>query len=199
MNNLYTIGYAAFDNINLFIKALKNNSIDAIADVRSVPLSGYKPDFSKDYLEKYLKKNNIKYVFLGDNCGARIKDPSCYVEGYVSYEKIKESSVFKHGIDRILNGLNKYSVALLCAEKDPIYCHRDILVCRNLKPFNINIQHIISDVIVETNTSAENRLLTEFNLNSTDFFMSDNDRLNLAYDQQGKKIAYKQQSNEVEI
>jgi uncharacterized protein (DUF488 family) len=197
MNGLYTIGYAAFDNIDSFIRALKNNYVTAIADVRSVPRSGYKPEFSRDFLEDYLRKNGILYVFLGDHCGARINDPSCYIDGYASYEKIKETVVFRHGIDRILKGLKKHSIALLCAEKDPIYCHRDILVCRSLKPFNINIQHIISDKIVETNESAENRLLKEFDLDAGDFFMTDAERLNLAYDRQGKRIAYKLQSQEV--
>ncbi|MDR3148186.1 MAG: DUF488 domain-containing protein [Treponema sp.] len=197
MNGLYTIGYAAFDNIDIFIQTLKNNNVNVIADVRSVPRSRYKPEFSDNSLKNRLKKSGIMYVFLGDSCGARINDPSCYTDGHVSYERIKETSIFKQGINRILNGLNKYSIALLCAEKDPIYCHRDILVCRNLKPFKINIQHIISDKIIETNESAEDRLLKEFDLDTDDLFMSDAERLDSAYDQQGERIAYKLQSQEV--
>jgi uncharacterized protein (DUF488 family) len=197
MKNLYTIGYAAFSNIEAFIKALKINNIEVIADVRSIPKSSYMPEFSKDYLQKRLKDNNIKYVFLGDNCGARIDDPTCYVNGQVSYAKIKETTVFKHGLERILNGLNKYEISLLCAEKDPIFCHRDILVCRNLKPYGINIQHIISEKIVELNLWTENRLLKQFKLDIDDFFMSYEDRLNLAYDKQENKIAFNLQMEEV--
>jgi uncharacterized protein (DUF488 family) len=196
MKNLYTIGYAAFSNIESFISALKMNSIEVIADVRSIPKSGYRPEFAKNFLEKYLKDNNIKYVFLGDNCGARIDDPACYINGQASYDKIKETSIFKRGLERILNGLNKYTISLLCAEKDPIFCHRDILICRNLKPYGTNIQHIISEKIVELNLKTENRLLKQFNLDADDFFMSYEDRLNLAYDQQGNKIAYNLQSEE---
>jgi uncharacterized protein (DUF488 family) len=196
MNNLYTIGYAAFINIESFIGALKINGIEVIADVRSIPKSSYNPEFSKDYLQKRLKDNNIKYVFLGDNCGARIDDPACYVNGRVSYDKIKETTVFKHGLERILNGLNKYTISLLCAEKDPIFCHRDILVCRNLKPYDINIKHIISEKMVDLNLTTENRLLNQFKLDTDDFFMSYEDRLNLAYDQQGEKIAFNLQGKE---
>jgi uncharacterized protein (DUF488 family) len=190
MKNLYTIGYAAFINIEAFIRALKINNIEVIADVRSIPKSSYKPEFSKDYLEKRLKDNDIKYVFLGDNCGARINDPACYIDGQVKYDKIKETVIFKHGLERILNGLNKYSISLLCAEKDPIFCHRDILVCRNLKPYGVNIQHVISEKTVELNLETENRLLKQFKLDTDDFFRSYEDRLNLAYDKQGNKIAY---------
>jgi uncharacterized protein (DUF488 family) len=196
MKDLYTIGYAAFSNIESFISALKINNIEVIADVRSIPKSSYKPEFSKDCLEKQLKINNIKYVFLGDNCGARIDDPTCYINGQVSYDKIKETAGFKHGLERILNGLNKYVISLLCAEKDPIFCHRDILVCRNLKPYGINIQHIISEKIIELNSRTENRLLKQFKLDVDDFFMSYEDRLNLAYDQQGNKIAFNLQREE---
>jgi uncharacterized protein (DUF488 family) len=197
MKNLYTIGYVAFINIESFIRTLKINNIEVIADVRSIPKSSYRPEFSKDYLQKRLKDNNIKYVFLGDNCGARIDDPTCYVNGQVSYDKIKETTVFKHGLERILNGLNKYTISLLCAEKDPIFCHRDILVCRHLKPYGINIQHIISEKIVELNLWTENRLLKQFKLDIDDFFMSYEDRLNLAYGKQGNKIAFNLQAEEV--
>ncbi|GHT89157.1 hypothetical protein FACS1894137_17990 [Spirochaetia bacterium] len=155
------------------------------------------PNFSRDYLTRQLKDNDIKYVFLGDNCGARINDPTCYIDGRVSYDKIKETTVFKQGLERILNGLNKYSISLLCAEKDPISCHRDILVCRNLKTYNLNIQHIISENVLEPNLKAENRLLKQFKLDINDIFMSDEERLNLAYDKQGNKIAYNLQREEV--
>jgi uncharacterized protein (DUF488 family) len=196
MKNLYTIGYTAFDNIETFIRTLKINNIEAIADVRSIPKSNYRPEFSKDYLQKLLKDNDIKYVFLGDNCGARINDPACYVNGQVSYDRIKETTFFKQGLERILNGLNKYTISLLCAEKDPIFCHRDILVCRNLKPYGVNIQHIISEEIIELNLRTENRLLKHLKLNADDFFMSYEDRLNLAYDKQGNKIAFNLQKEE---
>ena len=196
MKNLYTIGYAAFDSIEAFIKALKINNIEVIADVRSIPKSSYRPEFSKDYLQKRLKDNSIKYVFLGDNCGARIDDPACYVNGQVNYDKIKETTTFKQGLERILNGLNKYAISLLCAEKDPIFCHRDILVCRNLKPYDVNIQHVISEKKIELNLMTESRLLKYLKLDTDDFFMSYEDRLNLAYDKQGNKIAFNLQREE---
>ena len=32
-----------------------------------------------------------------------------------------------------------------CAEKDPMTCHRTILICRNLRGQNVDIQHIIDE------------------------------------------------------
>ncbi|GHT89159.1 hypothetical protein FACS1894137_18000 [Spirochaetia bacterium] len=56
MKNLYTIGYVAFNDINAFIRALKVNNVEAIADVRSIPRSGYKPEFFQRLFNKATKR-----------------------------------------------------------------------------------------------------------------------------------------------
>jgi uncharacterized protein (DUF488 family) len=191
MKQLFTIGYAAFDYLPSFCKSLKYYNVEAIADVRSVPYSKTRPEFNKEILMNNLKENGIKYVFIGDYCGARIDDISCYVDGCVDYAKVKETEKFKIGIERILKGLLDYRIGLLCAEKDPIYCHRDILICRNLKNHDISINHILADGKLEDNSATEKRLLQILKLTDNDLFLSTDEQLELAYDQQGKKIAYK--------
>ena len=115
---MHTIGYAAH-NVESFIAALKKFNITAIADVRSKPYSKFKPEFNKENLKKALVDNGIEYVFLGDNIGARIKAPECYKNGQVEYELISKHPLFQKGIDRLLKGMEKFSIALMCAEKDP--------------------------------------------------------------------------------
>jgi uncharacterized protein (DUF488 family) len=189
MNNLFTIGYSSFE-ISEFVKTLQQNKINAVADVRSSPYSKFKPDFNRETLKEELKKKNIEYVFLGENCGARINDPSCYIDGKASYDLIKETEQFKKGLNRILQGLDKYTIALLCAEKDPITCHRNILVCRNLKRFNIDIYHILSPDEIEKNSQSEERLLKLFSLEQNELFLGKEDLLEEAYNRQGELIAY---------
>lgn len=189
MNKLYTIGYSSFE-IPEFIETLQKNEVSAVADVRSSPYSKFKPDFNRGNLKTSLKKNNIEYVFLGDYCGARISDPSCYVDGKASYTLIKEKEKFKVGLNRIIKGLEKYSIALLCAEKDPITCHRNILICRNLKQFDIEIFHILSVNKIEKNSQSEERLLKLFNLEQNDLFLERGDLIEEAYNRQGDLIAY---------
>ncbi len=58
-------------------------------------------------------------------------NPNCYVDGKALYERIAATEEFGIGVQRLLKGAQK---ALMCAEKDPMTCHRAILVCQNLRP-----------------------------------------------------------------
>lgn len=186
---IHTIGYAAH-TIESFIAALEKFNITAIADVRSQPYSKFKPEFNRENLIKVLKNNRIEYAFLGDNIGARIKAPECYKNGQVDYELISKHPLFQEGIDRLLKGMEKFSIALMCAEKDPINCHRTILICKNLKKYQIQINHIIDANTFENHIETEYRLLKRFNLEQPDLFMNEAQRLAEAYSRQEEKIAY---------
>ena len=188
-NELFTIGYSPHI-LDSFLRVLHKHQITAVADVRSSPYSQFKPEFNKDQLAEFLNKNGIAYVFLGDLCGARVEDPSCYVNGKVDYTLVAENPKFKEGLKRIINGMEKYRIALMCAEKDPITCHRTILICRNLTDKGINIKHIMSNGRTEDHKDSEQRLLKLFGLNHPDMFRSEQQRLNDAYIRQGEKIAY---------
>lgn len=188
-NELFTIGYSPHIPES-FLRILKKYKITAVADVRSSPYSQFKPEFNKDQITEFLKENGIAYVFLGDVCGARVEDSSCYVNGKVDYALVAENPKFKEGLKRIINGMEKFRIALMCAEKDPITCHRTILICRNLTSRGINIKHILSNGRIENQKDSEQRLLKLFMLNHPDMFRSEQQRLNDAYSRQGEKIAY---------
>lgn len=189
MHNLYTIGYSCH-SIESFIEALKTHHVDAIADVRSQPFSKFKPEFNRENLSIELKNHGLQYVFLGEECGARINDPSCYVNGKADYSRIATSRLFQKGLERIIKGLSKLNIALMCAEKDPITCHRTILICRNLKKRVQNIKHILCDNATETQVHAELRLKMKYKLDAPDMFMSEQELLEHAYTLQGQEIAY---------
>ena len=186
---IHTIGYAAH-TIESFIAALEKFNITAIADVRSQPYSKFKPEFNRENLKKILINNRIEYVFLGDNIGARIKAPECYKNGQVDYELISKHPLFQEGIDRLLKGMEKFSIALMCAEKDPINCHRTILICKHLKKYQIQIYHIIDANTSENHTKTEFRLMKLYHLDQPDLFMKDSEQLEEAYNRQGEKISY---------
>ena len=187
---VYTIGYSSF-NISNFIRILFENKIDYIVDVRSSPFSSYYSDYNKESLKVSLKQKDIGYVFLGDNLGARIKAPECYDNyGKAVYEKISVHPIFLEGINRLKIGIEKYRISLLCAEKDPINCHRNILICKNLKSEDINIYHILPFGKIEKNDDTEKRLLKLFGLENDDMFLSYTERLENVYKLQGTKIAF---------
>lgn len=126
-NSLFTIGYSG-RSMDDFIALLEEHKITALCDVRSLPYSSRNPEFNRESLKKALKSRNIEYVFLGEELGARPKDPSCYTEGKAIYQKIAATTLFKSGLERIKVGMEKgFVLALMCAEKDPMNCHRSIL------------------------------------------------------------------------
>lgn len=189
MNELFTIGYSTH-SLETFLRSMKKFKISAVADVRSSPYSKFKPEFNREIFEKFLQKHNIAYVFLGDYCGARVEDPFCYVNGKVNYNLVSKNTKFKEGLERIKKGMENYRVALMCAEKDPITCHRTILICRNIVSEKINIKHILSNGNVEEHKDSEYRLLKLYNLNNPELFRNEQQRLDEAYSRQGEKIAY---------
>jgi uncharacterized protein (DUF488 family) len=156
--HLFTVGHSNL-SIEEFIGLITKHQINVIADVRSHPYSSYLSHFNRDLLKFELLKAKFKYVFLGNELGARPKDLSCYINNKAIYSKITDSSDFQNGIKRILVGLNKYRVALMCAEKDPISCHRTILICKHLRQLDIKIDHIIDDKTLESQGQLEDRLL----------------------------------------
>ncbi|MBE9122668.1 DUF488 domain-containing protein [Tychonema sp. LEGE 07199] len=160
---LFTIGHSN-QSIESFLLLLKKHGITAVADVRSHPFSRYLPHFNKSEITAFLSAAGIQYVFLGKELGARPEDLSCYdTEGKALYDRIAATPLFSAGIQRLLKGAANYKISLMCAEKDPITCHRTILVCHKLKAFNLQIKHILSDGTLELHQDLEARLLSKFN------------------------------------
>jgi uncharacterized protein (DUF488 family) len=155
---IFTIGHSNH-SIESFVDLLKKHSISAIADVRSHPYSRHFPHFSQSSFKQVLKSEDIAYAPLCDYLGARPNEQSCYVEGMARYELIATTEAFSVGLNRIIHGAKQHKIALMCAEQDPIVCHRAILVCQYLKNTELNIQHILKTGDLESHNSLERRLL----------------------------------------
>jgi len=194
---IYTIGHSDH-TIERFISLLKQHGITAIADVRSAPYSRYHHQFNKDALAASLEKEGIAYVFLGKELGARPDDPACYENGQVDFSRVAERKEFKSGLERVLKGDEKYRIALMCAEKEPLDCHRTILVCYRLKRLGISIKHILADGTLENHQDTESRLLKLTNCEQNLFSQNvdDYERLEQAYKKRAGEIAYKAERKE---
>jgi uncharacterized protein (DUF488 family) len=171
---------------------LRANGITAIADVRSAPFSRFNPQFNKQEIKTSLASNGIRYVFLGAELGARSSDPSCYVDGKVQYERIAETPEFASGIARVMEGAKTHRVALMCAEKEPLDCHRTILVSRELVDRGIEVGHILADTSVEPHDQTVTRLLDTFGMSGHDMFRTREQILEDAYSRQASRIAYQE-------
>jgi uncharacterized protein (DUF488 family) len=195
MKRIYTVGHSN-QSIDAFIALLKSHNVDVVADVRSRPYSARFPHFSKDRLEASLKAAGIRYVFLGRELGARRDEAECYVNGLASYERISKLPAFADGINRLLIGAQRYRLTLMCAEHDPLTCHRTILVCHELKKHGILIKHICRTGALEDHEQTELRLLEEEFGGSDQIDMFAGTRnateiLELAYARRADSIAYR--------
>jgi uncharacterized protein (DUF488 family) len=198
--DIFTIGHSNHD-LETFLGLLQAHDITAVADVRSHPYSRYRPDFNQPILSTVLRNHQIHYVFLGEALGAMPSDLDCYVNGRASYARIAATKAFQSGIERLKIGAGQHRIALMCAEKDPINCHRAILVCPHLCQAGLQPKHILADSRLELHADLEDRLLAIHKLlpQSTpiqlSLFAVDNiessrdDLLQTAYRQQGDRLA----------
>ena len=192
---IYTIGHSS-QSMDEFIAQLRRHKVQAVVDVRSRPYSARFPHFSRGSAQDSLKAAGVHYVFLGPELGARREEPECYVDGRASYDSIAKLPAFAAGIGRVLAGAQSYRLALMCAEHDPLICHRTILVCHELKKHGVSITHIRRDGGLETHEQAEQRLIEEElgSLRQTDMFAAASgfpELLEQAYARRACNIAYR--------
>jgi plasmid maintenance system antidote protein VapI len=103
---------------------------------------------------------------------------------------VAETSSFKEGLDRVIRGAREYRIALMCAERDPLACHRSLLVARELERREATVSHILGDGRTELHDAAIERLLRTFDLAQPDMFRTKEERIDLACFKQAERIAY---------
>ena len=139
-----TIGHSNHP-IERFVELLKQGGIDELVDVRSKPWSRRFPQFSRDRLAETLAAAGIGYLWEGEALGGkpRAAPPD-----------------FEKGIDRVLERAEERSIALMCAEKEPLDCHRVHLVSRRLAERGADILHLLDRKSTRLNSShvSESRM-----------------------------------------
>jgi uncharacterized protein (DUF488 family) len=190
MTGVYTVGHSNHA-IEVFVGLLAPHGIDLVVDVRSQPHSRFNPQYNRERLRATLSGVGIEYSFLGAELGARASDPGCYVGDRADYTLISRTPAFARGIDRTTSEALQRNVALLCAEKDPLDCHRAILVCPALAARGIAGRHILADGSVEDPSDFERRLLASADVDVTDLFDDAAERVAEAYRRRGLVIAYR--------
>lgn len=94
--------------------------------------------------------------------------------------------------------MGTHQIVLLCAEKDPLVCHRTILVSRNLVAQDVNLLHILETGVIESHDVAVERLLKELDLRDDDLLRSHSEIIKEAYNRHGNQIAYVLSANSEE-
>lgn len=184
-----TIGHSNH-TVEKFIDLLRGHNVTAIADVRSSPYSRFNPDFNREFLTTKLKERGITYIFLGRELGARSQDPACYDGGRVQYRKLAQTPLFKNGLVQLLSGMQTFRIALLCAEKEPLGCHRTLLIAQELAAMHIPVAHVLPNGVLESHADAMNRLLQILGISDQDLYRTREEIIADACALQEKRIAY---------
>jgi uncharacterized protein (DUF488 family) len=125
---LLTIGYEG-KTIEQFANNLIKNNIHVLCDVRNNPLSR-KLGFSKQKMTHILNNLGIKYVHIPElgilsNSRKSLDTKEDYKKLFKEYKgTLKDKEKY---LDIIRKLYTNNRVALMCFEKDPEYCHRQII------------------------------------------------------------------------
>ena len=188
-DTVLTIGHSTHA-IEAFIALLRRHHVSAVADVRSAPYSRFNPQFNREPLTESLEAEGIRYVYLGHELGGRSDDPACCEDGRVRYDRVAETESFRSGLDRVVDGAARYRIALMCAEKEPLDCHRTLLVARALEDQGVDVAHIHADGGLEPHQATMDRLLDIQKLPRDDLYRTREELIATAVARQARRVAY---------
>ncbi len=131
-----TIGHSNHP-IERFVALLKAGGVECLVDVRSTPWSRRHPQFGRDKLAESLAEAGIAYVHEGAALGGK-------PEGGAGYDQLAaRPGVQVRPRPRVIDGASETTQCLMCAEKEPLDCHRTVLVSRHPAERGVAIEHLL--------------------------------------------------------
>jgi len=189
--DLFSIGHSNMP-AERFVTLLRQAGVSAVADVRSVPFSRRFPWFSQSALAARLAAAGIDYAAIGDTLGGRPRDARLYRDGVADYEAMAQQIEFRAGLDRLIDLAARLRLCLMCAEREPLDCHRCLLLARHLAERGLAVGHILHDGTIEPHAATEQRLLALAGDGCDLFAAGQQERLAAAYRRRGRAIAFAQ-------
>ncbi len=188
---IFTIGHSNHSPTE-FIALLRRHNVDEVIDVRSAPYSRYAAHFNREPICGILEKAGFAYMFLGGELGGRPADRSCYdAGGRALYERIADTDMFEDGLAYLIRNADERRIALMCTEKEPLDCHRTLLVAKALVERGIEVEHILADGSLENHDTTMSRLMDALKLPPHgDLFRSRSEVIADALTIQEKRVAY---------
>jgi hypothetical protein len=149
------------------------------------------PWFSAKNLAPLLAGATMDYVFFGDALGGRPRDPSLYCDGVADYEAMSQRPGFRADLDRLLTMAGRRRLCLMCSERDPLDCHRCLLVARALAARGVSVGHILHNGEIESHIATERRLVKTAGGSGDLFVTGQDERLAAAYRRCARAVAYR--------
>ena len=188
--HVLTVGHSNHP-LETFVSLLRQHGVTTLADVRSAPFSRFNPQFNRKSLDAALQAHSIAYLFMGHALGGRPEDRSCYENGRVRYDRLARTPLYREGIDQVVETAGVERLALMCAEREPLDCHRTLLVGRSLAERGAAVAHILADGTLEAHDDTMDRLLDSVGLPAGDLLHSREELIEQALAQKEGRIAYR--------
>jgi uncharacterized protein (DUF488 family) len=146
-----TIGHSNHP-IERFVDLLKGSGVELLVDVRSMPYSRRFPQFGRERLAASLGGVGIAYAWEGEALGGRPGQGG-------GYNALAAGLAFQGALDRVIDRSRATTLCLMCAEKEPLDCHRTVLVSRRLAERGVAIEHLLADGTSRSHGEIEEALL----------------------------------------
>lgn len=146
---LYTVGHSNH-SLDAFIDVLRTAGIQTLVDVRQQPQSARHPQFGQDTLRAALAAEDIVYHWAGRQLGghrpprAESVHSALADDGLRGYADYMDGDAFKKGIVQLLNLAGRAPTVIMCAERDPLHCHRS-LIADYLTLQGMVVMHLLGD------------------------------------------------------
>jgi uncharacterized protein (DUF488 family) len=137
-----------------FIGLLKAGGVQRLVDVRSTPYSRRFPQFGRERLVRALADAGIDYAWEGMALGGKPAAGG-------GYEAMAARPDFQAALGRLIEQSAGSMLCLMCAEKEPLDCHRTLLVSRRLAEHGVMIEHLLADGTVRPHGDVEQALLAK--------------------------------------
>ena len=186
---VFTIGHSTH-TLDEFVALLRRHRVTVVADVRAAPYSRFNPQFKRDSLAAGLGALGLEYIFLGRELGGRSADSADYRNGRIDYARVRETERFRRGVERVVRGAEGRRTALMCAEKEPLDCHRTLLVAPALEARDIAVAHILADGELEPHAATMDRLLDLLKRPRADLFRTRGEIVAEAMASQAARVAH---------
>jgi len=188
--DLFSIGHSNIE-AERFVAMQRAAGVTTIADVRSTPFSRFCPWFSAKNLAPLLAAGGIGYAGYGAELGGRPNDPALYRDGIADFEAMARHADFQAGLDRLVAEAARSPLCMMCSEREPLECHRCLLLARALAARGLTIGHILHDGTIEPHAVTEQRLVALDRDGDSLFVTGQQERLAAAYLRQARAVAYR--------
>ena len=199
MATILTVGHSNYSQDQL-LTLLKEKNITRVVDIRSTPFSKFASHFNKPTLQARLQRENIAYQHDPRLGGRPSKDELYDKDNHrARYDLMAQEPSFAQGMAHLTHTASAAGLTvLLCTEKDPLQCHRTLLVAHHLTLQGVNVDHVLSsNGALISHEALMDTLIAKFHTATRS-----DDRavqVNLAVAQQARAVAYRNQTAHIDL